>query len=108
LAGIVAKLRNGAHDCQHSTFWIKIKNPAYTQTVGRPMLIDRRCRLRAAVAICAVEIEGGDAKLAEGAFECGAAPYRRGYVISHTLTVAFLPVLFWDKRCATLEQETFR
>ena len=52
LAGIVAKLRNGAYDCQHSTFWIKIKNPAYTQTVGRPMLIDRRCRLRAAVAIC--------------------------------------------------------
>jgi ATP-dependent DNA ligase len=35
LEGIVAKLRNGAYDCQHSTSWIKIKNPAYTQIVGR-------------------------------------------------------------------------
>jgi len=32
------------------------------------MLIYRCCRLRPAVAIRAVEIEGGDAMLAEGAF----------------------------------------
>jgi hypothetical protein len=70
------------------------------------MLIYHRCRLRAAVAIGAVEIEGGDTMLAERAIEFGAAAYRCGYVISHTLTVALLLVLFWDKRCATLEQET--
>jgi hypothetical protein len=70
------------------------------------MLIYHRCRLRAAVAIGAVEIEGGDTMLAERAIEFGAAAYRCGYVISHTLTVALLRVLFWDKRCATLEQET--
>jgi hypothetical protein len=70
------------------------------------MLIYHRGRLRAAVAIRAVEIEGGDAMLAEDALECCAAAHRCGYVISHTLTVALLPVLFWGKRCATLEQET--
>ena len=70
------------------------------------MLIYHRCRLRAAVAILAVEIEGGDAMVAESAFELGATAHRCGYVISHTHTVALLPVLFWDKRCATLEQET--
>jgi hypothetical protein len=69
------------------------------------MLIDHRGRLRAAVAIRAVEIEGGDAMLAESAFEFGAAADRCGYVISHTVTVPLLPVLFWDKRCATLEQD---
>jgi hypothetical protein len=36
------------------------------------MLIYRCCRLRAAVAIRDVEIEGSDVVLAEGAFECGA------------------------------------
>jgi len=70
------------------------------------MLIDHRGRLRAAVAIRAVEIEGGDAMLAKSAFEYSAAADRCGYVISHTFTVPLLPVLFWDKRCATLEQET--
>jgi hypothetical protein len=35
------------------------------------MLIYHCCRLRAAVAIRAVEIEGCDAMLTEGAFECG-------------------------------------
>ena len=69
------------------------------------MPIYHRGRLRSAVAIRAVEIECGDAMLAEGAFEFGAAAHRCGYVISHTPTVALLPVLFWDKRCATLEQE---
>ena len=47
------------------------------------MLIYGCCRLRAAVAIRAVEIEGGDAMLAEDAFECGAAIHRFGCVISH-------------------------
>jgi|SRR5271156_3782138 len=70
------------------------------------MLIDHRGRLRAAVAIRAVEIEGGDAMLAKSAFEYSAAADRCGYVISHTFTVPLLPVLFWDKRCATLEQDT--
>jgi hypothetical protein len=70
------------------------------------MLIYHRCRLRAAVAIRAVEIESGNAVLAEVALESSAAAHRCSYVISHTLTVALLPVLFWDKRCATLEQET--
>ena len=48
------------------------------------MLIDRRCRLRTAVAIGAFEVEGGDAMLAEGAFE-RAAIHRCGCVISHSL-----------------------
>src|ERR1700730_3170016 len=42
LEGIVAKLRNGAYDCQHTTSWIKIKNPAYTQIVGREKLFEKR------------------------------------------------------------------
>jgi hypothetical protein len=67
------------------------------------MLIDHRCCLRAAVTICAVEIEGSDAMVAESAFEYGAAVDRCGYVMSHTVTVPLPPVLFWDRRCATLE-----
>ena len=59
--------------------------------------------MRAAVAIGAVETEGDDAMLAEGAFERGD---RFGCVISHVLTVALLPVPVWGNRCATLEQET--
>jgi hypothetical protein len=47
------------------------------------MLIDRRCRLRTAVAIGAFEVEGGDAMLAEGAFERRAAIHRFSRVISH-------------------------
>jgi hypothetical protein len=70
------------------------------------VLIYHRCRLGAAVAIRTVKIEGGDAMLAEGASESGAAADRSGCVISHTVTVSLPPVLFWDKRCATLEQET--
>ena len=58
--------------------------------------------MRAAVAIGAVETEGDDAMLAEGAFERGD---RFGCVISHVLTVALLPVPVWGNRCATLEQE---
>jgi hypothetical protein len=47
------------------------------------MLIYHCCRLRAAVAIGAVEIKSGDAMFAEAAFECGAAIQRFGCVISH-------------------------
>ena len=42
LEGIVAKLGNGAYDCQHGTSWIKIKNPGYTQIVGRQELFEKR------------------------------------------------------------------
>jgi hypothetical protein len=47
------------------------------------MLIDHLCRLRAAVAISAFEIEGGYAMLAEETLERGAAIRRFGCVISH-------------------------
>jgi hypothetical protein len=70
------------------------------------MLIYRCCRLRAAVALCAVEIEGGDAMRAEGAFERGAAVRRLGCVISHSFIVVLLPVAVLGNRCATLEQKT--
>ena len=53
------------------------------------MLIDGSCRLCAAVAIRVVEIEGGDAMFAEGAFECDAAVHRVGGVISHIFIVVF-------------------
>jgi hypothetical protein len=46
-------------------------------------LIDRRCRLRAAVTVRALEIEGCDSMLAEGTFERRAAIHRLGCVISH-------------------------
>jgi ATP-dependent DNA ligase len=42
LEGIVAKLGNGAYDCQHGTSWIKIKNPGYTQIVGRQELLEKK------------------------------------------------------------------
>ena len=47
------------------------------------MLIDLRCRLRAAVAIHAFEIQGAHPMLAEGAFERRAAIHRFGCVMSH-------------------------
>ena len=47
------------------------------------MLIDRCCRLRTAVAIHDLEIEGCNPMLAEGAFERRAAIRRFGCVISH-------------------------
>lgn len=56
------------------------------------MLIHHCCRLRATVAIRAVEIEGGDAVLAVGAFECGAAIHWFGCVISHIWIVVLPPV----------------
>jgi hypothetical protein len=54
------------------------------------VLIDRRCRLHAAVAISAVEIEGGGAMLTVSTFECGAAIHRFGCVISHIFNPSFL------------------
>jgi hypothetical protein len=54
------------------------------------MLIYHGCRLRAAVAIVAAEIEGGDAMLAEGAFEGGATIHLFGCVISHESIVVLL------------------
>ena len=54
------------------------------------MLIYHGCGLRAAVAIRAVEVEGGDTKLAEGALECGPAIHRFGCVISHIFIVVLL------------------
>ena len=50
------------------------------------MLIYHSCRLRAAVTSCAIEIEGGDAVLAEG-----AAVGRFGCVISH-ISIVVLPL----------------
>ena len=47
------------------------------------MLIYGFCRLSTAIANRAVEIQGGDAMLAEDAFECGAAVHRFDGVISH-------------------------
>jgi hypothetical protein len=70
------------------------------------MLIYRCCRLRAAVARRAVEIEGRDAMLAESACECGAAIHRFGCVISHIFIVVLLPVRALGNRCTTLLQET--
>ena len=67
------------------------------------MLIDRRCRLCAAVAISAVEIEGGDAVLAEGTLERGTAVQLFGCVISHIAIVDLLAATVPGNGCATLE-----
>ena len=61
------------------------------------MLIDHRSRLRAAVAIRDIEIEGADAMLAEGALEDRAAIHRFGCVISHIFIVVLLPVRVWGQ-----------
>ena len=66
------------------------------------------CRLRAAVTIRTVEVNGRDAMFVKCAFECGAVIHRSGCVMSHTFTVAPLSVRVWGNRCATLEQECFR
>jgi hypothetical protein len=68
------------------------------------MLINRCCRLCAAVAISAVEIEGGDAMLAVNTFECGATIYRFRCVISHIFN-PFTCLGLRSNRCAILEQE---
>src|ERR1700690_1249858 len=51
------------------------------------MLIYHGRRLRAAVAIRDLEIEGGNAMFAEGTLECGAAVHRLGCVVSHLSSV---------------------
>ena len=56
------------------------------------MLIDRCCRLRAAVALRAVEIECSDATLTHRAAEGDAAILRFGSVISHTSMVVLTMV----------------
>jgi hypothetical protein len=75
------------------------------QTQKGRMLIYYCCRLRAAVTIRAVEVNGRDAMFVKGVFECGAVIHRSGCVMSHTFTVAPLSVRVWGNRCATLEQE---
>jgi hypothetical protein len=67
------------------------------------MLIYHRNRLRAAVAIRAIEIEGVTLCLQKVHLNVVPPLIGCGCVISHTVTVSLLPVLFWDKRCATLE-----
>ena len=69
------------------------------------MLIDRCCRLRATVAISAVEIEGGDAMLAVSTFENGAAIHRFGRVISHIFNPSTCLGLRGN-RCGILKQKT--
>lgn len=41
LEGIVAKWKYGLYDCNSVSSWVKIKNPAYTQIVGREELFER-------------------------------------------------------------------
>lgn len=66
------------------------------------VLVDHCRRLSAAVAIGAAEIKGGDAMLAEGALERGAAIHLFGCVISHISIVVLLAVPASGNRCATL------
>ena len=70
------------------------------------MLFHRRCRLRSAAAIRDPEIEGGDAMLAEGACEGGAAIHRFGCAISHIFNRSPFNCPAMGNRCASLEQET--
>ena len=67
------------------------------------MLIDYSCCLGAPIAVCAAEIEGGDAMLAEVALERGTTVQWFGCVISHIFIVDLLAATMSDKGCATLE-----
>src|ERR1700733_748123 len=58
------------------------------QTQKGRVLLYHCCRLRAAVTIRPVEINGRDTMFARGAFECGAVIHGSGCLISHTFTVA--------------------
>jgi ATP-dependent DNA ligase len=42
LEGIVAKWKDGRYDPNRVRSWIKIKNPAYSQIVGRHELFEKR------------------------------------------------------------------
>jgi hypothetical protein len=68
-----------------------------SQMQQESMLVYPCCRLCAAVAIRFLEIKGGDAMLAEGACEGGAAIHRFGCVISHIFMVVLLPVRAWGQ-----------
>src|SRR2546425_2845567 len=46
LEGIVAKWKNGLYDAERVRSWVKIKNPGYSQILGRQELFDRRNRDR--------------------------------------------------------------
>lgn len=67
------------------------------------MLIDHGRGLGTAVAVDDVEIESGDAMLAEGALERDAAVHRFGRVISHNSILVLLLAPARGNRCATLE-----
>ena len=49
LEGIVAKWKDGQYDPTRPTSWIKIKNAAYTQIVGRERLFEKRKPLATAI-----------------------------------------------------------
>ena len=55
------------------------------------VLIYSGCRLGTPVALCAVEIQGGDAVVAIGTFEGSAAVQRFGGVISHSFILVSIP-----------------
>src|SRR5437899_995790 len=50
LEGIVAKWKNGLYDAERVSSWVKIKNPGYSQMLGRQELFDRRVNGRGAPA----------------------------------------------------------
>jgi hypothetical protein len=52
---------------------------------SRGVLVDCRRRLCAAVAICTLELQRGDAMVTTGTFEERTAVHRFGRVISHVL-----------------------
>lgn len=66
------------------------------------MLIDHHCRLGSAVAICAVEIEGGNAMLAARALECRAAIQLLGCVVSYLPILVLLALPVSGNGCATI------
>ena len=57
----------------------------------RRVSINCCCRLGTSVTICGTEIKCGNAMLAKGAFECGAATHRFDGVIPHASIVVLLP-----------------
>ena len=42
LEGIVAEWKDGQYDPNRVSSWIKIKNPAYSQIIGRDELFEKR------------------------------------------------------------------
>lgn len=70
------------------------------------MLIYYCCRLRAAVAIRAIEIQGLTLCLQTGHLNAVPRFIAIGCVTPHIFTVVLLSVLVLGIRCATLEQET--